>query len=486
MVSNDFTMKQLLKQSSRPLTSTHPSEYALIMLRKTLLLLLSVTVCAAQPPVGDGKTDDTAAIQQLLDTQGSVKLAKGTYRLTKPLAVDLTKTGFAALSGDGTARLLMTAAGPALHFFGTHEGSAAPSTFRPEVWANERTPMVDGIEIVGAHAEADGIEATGTMQLTLSRVVVRECRHAVHLTKRNRNVLISACHFYHNTGVGVFYDDVNLHQSNIVGSHISYNGGGGVVSRGGNVRNLHIGTCDIEGNHAAEGPPSANIELDSRGGSIGEVAVTGCTIQHTNKSPDSANIRIIGAGTDPSLLRRVGREHTREGNVTISANVFSDVQVNIEIRHARGVVITGNTFWEGFQHDLLVEDSENIVVTGNNFDRNPRYLVNGFDNAEKNGLVFLRCADCILSSNLITGVWKKRAAVDIESGNRLQISNNSVLDSDGAGMRLEKVTNSMISGNIIRDDRSAEKRSKEPSLVFIGGKANVIGQNVIGNKQEAR
>jgi hypothetical protein len=377
------------------------------MIRNTLLILLSViTICPAQQPVGDGKTDDTAAIQQLLDTQGSVKLAKGTYRLTKTLTVDLTKTGFAALSGDGTARLLMTAAGPALHFIGTHEGSAAPSTFKPEVWANERTPMVDGIEIVGAHAEADGIEATGTMQITLSRVVVRECRHAVHLTKRNRNVLISACHFYHNTGVGVFYDDVNLHQSNIVGSHISYNGGGGVVSRAGNVRNLHIGTCDIEGNHAADGPPSANIELDSRGGSIGEVAVTGCTIQHTNKSPDSANIRIIGSGKDESLLRRVGREHTREGNVTISANVFSDVQVNIEIRHARGVVITGNTFWEGFQHDLLVEDSENIVVTGNNFDRNPRYLVNGNDNAEKNGLVFLRCADCILSSNVISGVWK--------------------------------------------------------------------------------
>ncbi|HBJ85019.1 MAG TPA: hypothetical protein DDZ88_14345 [Verrucomicrobiales bacterium] len=457
------------------------------MLRKNILFLLSAaTICSAQQPVGDGKADDTAAIQHLIDTAGSVKLAKGSYRLTKTLTVNLTTTGFAALSGDGTVRLVMTAAGPALHFIGTHEGSAAPRTFKPEVWANERTPMVDGIEIVGAHAEADGIEATGTMQITLSRVVVRECRHAVHLTKRNRNVLISACHFYHNTGVGVFYDDVNLHQSNIVGSHISYNGGGGVVSRGGNVRNLHIGTCDIEGNHAAEGPPSANIELDSRGGSIGEVAVTGCTIQHTNKSPDSANIRIIGSGKDESLLRRVGREHTREGNVTISANVFSDVQVNIEIRHARGVVITGNTFWEGFQHDLLVEDSENIVVTGNNFDRNPRYLVNGFDNAEKNGLVFLRCADSIISGNLISGVWKKRAALDIESGNRLQISNNSVLDSDGVGIRLEKVTNSMINGNIIRDDRAADQRSKEPSMVFIGGKANVIGQNVIGNKQEAR
>jgi hypothetical protein len=457
------------------------------MIRHLLLFLLpSVMPCLAQSPAGDGKTDDTAALQHLFDTRGSVKLAKGTYRLTKTLTVDLTKTGFAALSGDGTVRLVMEAAGPAVHFIGTHEGSAAPDFFKPEVWANERTPMVDGVEIVGAHPEADGIEATGTMQITLTRVVVRECRHAVHLTKRNRNVLISACHFYHNTGIGVFYDDVNLHQSNIAGSHISYNGGGGVVSRGGNVRNLHIGTCDIEGNHAKDGSPAANIELDSRGGSIGEVAITGCTIQHTNKAPDSANIRIIGSGNDPSLLRRAGREHTREGHVTISANVFSDVQVNVEIRHARGVTITGNTFWEGFQHDLLVEDSGNIVVTGNNFDRNPRYLVNGNDNAEKNGLVLLRCEDCLLNDNLISGVWRKRAAVDIESCNRMQVCHNSVLDSDGACIRLEKVTNSIISENILRDDRDAEKRSKEPSLVLVGGKANVIGQNVLGNKQEAR
>lgn len=457
------------------------------MMYRLLLSVLAVAgVSMAQQPVGDGKADDTAAIQHLIETRGSVTLAKGTYRLTQTLKVDLAKTGFAAISGDGTVRLLMEAAGPAIHFIGTHEGSAAPDSFKPEVWENQRTPMVTGIEIVGAHAEADGIEATGTMQITLSRVVVRECRHAVHLTTRNRNVLISACHFYHNTGIGVFYDNVNLHQSNIVGSHISYNGGGGVVSVGGNVRNLHIGTCDIEGNHAKDGPPSANVMLDSRGGSIGEVAITGCTLQHTNKSPDSANIRIIGSGTDASLLRRAGREHTREGNVTITANVFSDVQVNVEIRHSRGVTVTGNTFWEGFQHDLIVEDSGNIVVTGNNFDRNPRYLVNGFDNAEKNGVVFLRCEDSIFSNNIVSGVWKQRAAVDAESCSRLQISHNSVLDSDGAGIRLENVTNSLVSENLIRDDRDAEKRSKEPSLVVIGGKGNMIGQNAVSNAADAK
>lgn len=435
-----------------------------------------------QQPVGDGKADDTAAIQRMFDTVGSVKLPKGMYLITKPLKVDLAKTGYAALTGDGTVRIVMAGPGPALLFIGTHEGSAAPESFKPEVWENQRTPMVEGIEIVGAHAEADGIEATGTMQITLSRVVIRECRHAVHLSTRNRNVLISACHFYHNTGIGVFYDNVNLHQSNIVGSHISYNGGGGVVSVGGNVRNLHIGTCDIEGNHAKDGPPSANVMLDSRGGSIGEVAITGCTLQHTHKSPDSANIRIIGSGTDPSLLRRAGREHTREGNVTITANVFSDVQVNVEVQHSRGVTITGNTFWEGFQHDLVVTDSDNVVVTGNNFDRNPRYLVNGNDNAEKNGIVFQRCTDSIFSNNVVSGVWKQRAAVDIESCNRLQISHNSILDSDGAGLRLEQVTNSMVAGNIIRDDREGEQRSKDPSLSIVGGKDNVIEQNVLGNK----
>jgi parallel beta-helix repeat protein len=430
------------------------------------------------------RTQTDADIQKLVDAgRGSIRFDAGTYRFKKTVTIDLSKTGFSAISGDGTVRIIMEGAGPAFHFIGHHDGTAAPDTVKPHVWEKERSPMVDGIEIVGAHAEADGIKTTGTMQLTLSRVVVRECRHAVHVADRNRNILISACHFYNNKGIGIFLDAVNLHQINVIGSHISYNKGGGIVSRGGNVRNLHIGTCDIEGNHdTAEGAaPAANVLLDSTGGSIGEVAVTGCTIQHTSKAAGSANIRILGAGDDSSLERRVGRSHTREGNVTIGDNVFSDVQVNIEITQARGVTITGNTFWEGFEHDLLVKDSEHIVVTGNNFDRNPRYLVNGFDNAERNGLVFQNCADSAITGNVIAGVWKKRAAVDISGCNRMNIANNTILDSDGTGLLLENVTRSLVSNNLIHDDREEGKRSKEPSFKATGGSDNVIGSNLLGN-----
>ena len=442
-------------------------------MRPLLTLLAFTTFLKAQTLVGDGQADDTAALQKLVDAGGSVHLPKGRYRLTSTVTADLAKLGAFGLSSDGTATLIMAGPGPALKIIGTHGGTAAPKSFKPETWA-QRTPVVQGLEIIGAHAEADGLEATGTMQLTLSRLTIREARHAIHLTVRNRNLVIADCHLYRNRGIGLFLDQVNLHQTNVLGCHISYNLGGGIVAVGGEVRNLHVGTCDIEANHDEEGPPSANIFLDSTGGSIAEVAITGCTIQHAHKAPGSANIRIFGAGSDPSLLRREGRATTREGHVTIIGNVFSDVQVNIELREARGVTISGNTFWEGFAHDLLIEDSRNIVVTGNNFDRNPRYLVNGNGLAEKNGVVLRRVADSAFSGNVVVGVRGKDAAVDVEDSTRLRLTDNSILDSDGHALRLTRLTRSLVTGNLLRDDRPADRRSPAPPLLVREGSENRI------------
>jgi hypothetical protein len=454
----------------------------------SLLLLLSVhssaqTNVRSLGAAGDGVKDDTAVLQKAISAGvGDLYFPKGTYRLTKTLEFDLTKTGVSSVSGDGTASLLMEGPGPALRFAGSHGGTAAPSTVNSSVWERERTPMVAGVEIVGRHPEADGIEANGTMQLTVSRVVVREARHAVHLVRRNRNVVLADCHFYHNTGIGVFYDAVNLHQSNITNCHISYNGGGGVVSRGGNVRNLQIGACDIEGNHAADGPPTANVWLDSTGGSIAEVAITGCTIQHTHKAPGSANIRLTGAGSDEGLARRTSEGTTNEGHVTIGNNVFSDVQVNIEIQNARGVTVTGNTFWEGFEHDLSVEKSSRIVVSGNNFDRNPRYAVNGFQGAEHNGILLRDCSEVSLTGNVISGVLREAAAVQILDCRRILFNSNSIFDSDGSGLLLRNVTHSVVSGNLVRDDRPLETRSAAPGIGVVGGSANLIEANLLQDK----
>jgi hypothetical protein len=423
---------------------------------------------------GDGKTDDTAAIQKAVDSnEGLVRLPKGVYRLTRPVAIDLDKVGYTSICGDGVARIMMAGPGPALRFVGTHFKSADPQDFSPDVWDRQRMPLVDGVAIDGAHPEALGIEAVGTMELTLTRLHVRGVLHAIHLVGNNRNIIISDCHIYENRGIGIFYDEVNLHQSNIVGCHISYNRAGGLVSRGGNVRNIQITGCDLESNMSPETPPTANVLIDCTGSiyGTGEVAVTGCTIQHNSDSPDSANIRILGRSKPAPGLPLV-----REGHVTITGSVLSDVKVNVHLRDCRGVVLTGNTFWMGYTHNLLVEDCSNIILGPNNFDRNPRYNYGDCLEA-RNSLVVRDSEDCTLSGLHITNVWREPAGLLLENCKRMNVTNCTILDCDNAGLSLRDVTDSRVSGCLIRDDRA---EAKSLSLAVTGGRGNMVVHNLLG------
>lgn len=431
---------------------------------------------SAYGAVGDGKTDDTAAIQKAVDSRvGQVRFGRGVYRLTRPVVIDLDQVGFTALVGDGTARVVMAGPGPAFRFVGTHGGTADPATVKDNVWSQQRTPTVTGLEIVGDHAEACGIEATGTMQLTVTRLVVRKALHGIHLVQRNRNVLLADCHLYENRGIGVYYDDVDLHQSNITGCHISYCAGGGVVSRKGNVRNIHITGCDIEGNQGRDTPPTANVLIDCTGSAYGtgEVAITGCTIQHGNAPAGSANIRILGR-SNPSRTQQL----VREGNITITGNVLSDVKVNVHLQECRGVILTGNTFWMGYTHDLLVEDCSNIIVGPNNFDRNPRYDYGNTRDAH-NGVVFRNCMDCTLTGLHITNVQREPAGLVLESCRRMHLTGCTILDCDNAGLLLRDVRDSRVSDCLIRDDRAEPKPG--PSLIVRGGKGNLVVDNVLAN-----
>lgn len=423
---------------------------------------------------GDGRTDDSAAIQKAVDSRvGLVKLPRGVYRITKPIVVDLDKVGYTSIRGGGVARIVMAEPGPALKFVGTHFKSADPEGFSEDVWDRQRMPLVDGLAIEGDHPKAVGIEAVGTMQLTVTRVHVRRALHGIHLVGNNRNLIVSDCHLYENRGIGIFYDDVNLHQSNITGCHISYNRGGGIVSRAGNVRNIHITGCDIESNMSPETPPTANVLIDCTGSAYGtgEVAITGCTIQHNSPSPDSANIRIVGRSTPSRQLDPV-----REGNVTITGNVLSDVQVNVHLKDCRGVTLMGNTFWMGYTHNLCVEDCSNIIVGPNNFDRNPRYNY-GDSLQAKNSLVVRDSEDCTLSGLHVAHVWRDSAGLLVQNCRRMNLTGCTILDCDGAGLLLRNVSDSRVSGCLVRDDRPG---ARSTSLVVSGGSGNMIVDNLLG------
>lgn len=420
---------------------------------------------------GDGRTDDTAAIQLAADAGGDIAFSTGTYRLTRTVTIDLDRVGFTSLHADGTAKIVMAGAGPAFKFVGTHEGTASPDTMKPNIWQRQRMPLVDGLAIEGEHPEADGIEATGTVQLTVTRVHIRKARHGIHLTQRNRNVIISNCHIYENSGIGIYYDHVDLHQSNIIGCHISYNRGGGIVSRGGNVRNVHIGTCDIEGNMGADSPPTANVLIDARGSpnGIAEVAIVGCTIQHSYQGPGGANIRVIGNSEGKAA------PGNQEGHVTIADNVLSDVQTNIHLQKVRGVTVTGNTLWKAFARNLLVEGSRDVVISSNNLNRNSRYASHG-RSLNKNAILIRDSQDIVFNANLLSNTRDSPAGLAVENCKRVNITNNAIVDCDGPEILLENTTHSRVSDCLLNESRLDQPA--QANIQTIGGAKLQIVDNL--------
>ena len=201
--------------------------------------------------VGDGKTDDTAALQHALEAgEGVLDLNKGTYRITRPLVIDLTKQGYGAVRGaGGTSRIVMAGPGPALRIVGDHQGTAQPASYKPHTWEKERMPQISGLEILGEHPEAVGIELRKTTKATITGVLVRECKHGIHLVERNRDFVLSDSHLLHNHEFGLFFDHCNLHQIIVHGNHISWNKKAGIKSLNGDVHNLQITGNDIEYNN---------------------------------------------------------------------------------------------------------------------------------------------------------------------------------------------------------------------------------------------
>jgi len=443
----------------------------------TTLLLMGTHRAGAQPnddavrtvcdfgAIGDGKADDTAAFQKAVDAHaGALRLPKGKYRITKPIRIALDETGYTSIVGDGTATVIMAGEGPAFHIVGTHDGTAAPHTVKDAVWANQRMPLIDGFEIRGEHPKSLGVVAEGTMNAIFSRLLIRRVRDGIVLTGRNRNVLISECQIYHNRGVGIYLDRVNLHQINIANSHISYNGGGGVVVRRSEVRNLQIGTSDIEGNMDPDGPPTANILIDTREGSVREGAIVGCTLQHTHEAPGSANIRFIGREKEPIKI----------GYFSISGNALSDVAVNVHLKYVRGVSITGNSFWKGFEHNLLVEGSSNIVVGPNLFDRNPDYRPAD----SRNSLLFVDSVDSTLTGLHINHALGEEAALTLRRCKRFNVTNSMILDSANVGLLLDEVEHTRVSDTVIRNDRA--DAGEFVAIRVLDGDDNSLADNVFG------
>lgn len=414
---------------------------------------------------GDGKTDDTQAIQHAV-TQGDglIELPRGDYLITSPIAVPLDQVGRTSLQGfGGTAKVIMAGPGPAFHFVGTHGGTADPNSAKPNVWSKQRLPTMLNVEIEGRHEQADGIRIEGTFQATFEGLLLRQLRNCIHLTKRNRNVVISHCHMYHNTGVGVFMDGVNLHQININNNHISYCRNGGIRIERSEVRNLQITGNDIEYNnfraHKTEPTPTAEIWIDCTApkASVREGTIVSNTIQAT-PSPSGANIRLIGK-----------REGETMGLWTISDNLIGNQETNIHMSGCRSVAISGNVIYTAYKHNILAEQCANLTVTGNNLDQYHNTTLGMH-------LRFNACDGVVFSGNLIhdrmgsekyqSAVPDRQATVEFIDSKRLTMTGCQIADPAPVGLAIVNCERLNVSSNMISD---ARKENRMTSAILIDG-----------------
>jgi len=178
-----------------------------------------------------------------------------------------------------------------------------------------------------------------------------------------------------------------------------------------------------------------------------------------------------------SSSRGNGSQPTREGLMTITGNVLSDVKVNVHLMQCRGVVITGNTAWRAYTHNLLVEDCSNIVIGPNNFGRRFPWMNEGDTNEANNSLVFRNCEDCTLTGLHITDVWRDRAGLLLDGCKRMNVANCTVLDSDNVGIMLKNCKDSYVSGCLIRNDRPGS--ASWVPVKDTGGFGNSIEKNML-------
>ncbi len=397
--------------------------------------------------VGDGKVDDTQAIQHAVDRgDGRVVLSRGTFRITRPIVVDLDRTGYVSIHGSGgIARILMEGPGAALHLVGSHDKTADPAGFKGGVWDRQRMPTVSEIEIVGGQPNTDGIRLEGTMQATLTGVAIRRCRFGLHLVKRNRNVLISHCHIYNGRekGIGVYFDGVNLHQTIISGSHISYHVHAGIKVERSEVRNLQITGCDIEYNFDVNNPDSADVWIDSRQGTVREVTIASNTIQ-AKESPSGANIRIEGADLPAS---------SSAGLWTIAGNILQSQATNLWLRSCRGINVTGNSFATGFRHSIVVDRCRHIVIGSNTIDHNPDYKEDYLDGVVIRDSAGINVANLIVEA-VRAGSAEQGGAVEISGSREVTVAGCQILDPAHRGIDLRDVRNTRVSDCTIVDRKT--------------------------------
>lgn len=146
----------------------------------------------------------------------------------------------------------------------------------------------------------------------------------------------------------------------------------------------------------------------------------------------------------------------------------------------RGAVISGNSIHLATSHDVLIENSSEVLLTDTVLDRHPRYNPDRKTNGGpmRHGIVIRKSSRCTLSALRVNG-GKAAAAIEISGGELFSISDCTITDVEAAALQLDGVRDSVITGNIL-----APSARENLALRVRGGAGNMIQGNLVRGRTE--
>jgi len=290
---------------------------------------------AAFGAVGDGVTDDTAALQAAMDSPargGIVAFEPGrAYRISDTVVVDVAKVR--GIEGNN-ARVVTREDIVCFAVRGSHTGSANPTNpSARRVTVPEMNPFVRDLRVHGDPLlRGVGLQVQGTFGLHITGCHLFDLRTGIEVRGTNRNMVIADNSIWHCLDYGIWWHRGDVHQTNVVANHISYCRKVLFIDRAG-IYNLQVVGNTIESSSAPDVVENAVHATSDGGGFLEGFEFIGNSLEDHWSAADAA-IRIDGGPA----------------------------------QQGKQIMVIGNDLGNSRSHDVAISDVAEVVISGNSLD----------------------------------------------------------------------------------------------------------------------
>ena len=290
----------------------------------------------AENIVGDGETDDTNAVQRIVNVGESVVFPKrGTILISGTIDV---RMGYARILDGNGCNIVVDDNFYALSVTGTLTGSTEATGMPTQVVEAEAGMVIKNFRITAEDpTEGGGIEITKSFKLKVFDNYIHHMKNGIRVYGKNRDMIFGNNQMITFTNNGILFDqNSNVHQCNIVNNILEYAHDVIHLYDPYAIANFQIVGNDIEiinyPSNTAETATCINFEsptVEPEGG-FGEIEICGNTIQ--------------GHETSFYLLNFAGHASELIRDVSIVGNQISNSKgTAIYLGNCINFAISGNT-----------------------------------------------------------------------------------------------------------------------------------------------